>query len=157
MIVEHCKSSCPANAAAGHDQLGGVHLFLMVSTTWVDLRSVAFLTVVNRPVFALRPTLNDFDFICSAFDSALRAGGALIAPPVDLGRVLFRDQNRPRPQAKRFRVKPGAGLRACPPRAENIPVARRRGCVTLGHYTLHFGAYLAFVPRLRYEQSCVGD
>lgn len=75
--------SCPARAAAGHDD--DRHFFLMVSTTWVDLRCVAFLTVVKRPVLALRPTLNVLDFMFRTFTFALRVGGALAAPPVHLG------------------------------------------------------------------------
>ena len=63
------------------------HFFFMVSTTWVDLLCVAFLTVVNRPVFALRPTLYVFAFIFRAFTCALRVGGAFIAPPVRLAGV----------------------------------------------------------------------
>lgn len=58
--VEFCGDRAPRMQSQG---TSGVYFFLMVSTTCVDLRCVATLTVVKRPVDALRPILKVFDFI----------------------------------------------------------------------------------------------
>ena len=91
----------------------------------MDLRCVATFTVVKRPVDALRPILNVFDFIFRSFIGVDGGEARSPHPPFSLSGSLLRDQNRPRPEAIHFGVEALARQRAGPPRAEHQPEARR--------------------------------
>ena len=138
--------SCPTRTVAGHDCFDFPlrdHFFFTVSTTWVDLRCVATLAVWKRPLDALRPILNCFDFSFRSFIGVDGRGARSPHPPFSLSGRLLRDQNRPRPEAIHFGVEALARQRAGPPRAEHQPEARRNvNAVSHGRQSFG-GAYLA--------------
>ena len=140
------RLSCPTNADAGHDDFTRQGLLLLDGLHHVGgLELRGFLDGGETARLRTAADFERFGLHVLNFHFCVEVGGrARRAHPFILVGWLLRDQNRPRPQPKRFRVEPCPGLRARPPRAEDIPEAGRRGCMTLGHGTLPFGAYLAF-------------